>query len=302
MNERDHNCMGEDKVLVGVVLILAGLLGLLSQLHMIDISLWRDLIGLWPMSLVVLGFHFFLRRGRWWYVPTIGVAVLVLACALLGVPGEWRSRTVTARGTLEKGIVQAKMRFDIGTGTLTIRPGAIGLYDGVFRVQGEEPLQRVISQGNILRAEISQRQRRALRWLSPWADSWLVHLNGALLYDIEVEAGTAGMNLDLRRIQVRNLDIHSGASDILVLLGRRAGVTNVFVDAAASYVKFIVPRNIGVKLIVDGIFVNTDFGQMEMIRRGNEYLSPNYVESTSSVEIYVSASLAHVEVRYGDAA
>ena len=66
--------------------------------------------------------------------------------------------------------------------------------------------------------------------------------------DIEISAGATDLALDLRDLNVRNLKVEAGASDIRVWLPADAGQTYVDIAAGAAKVELLAPDNVAVHI------------------------------------------------------
>ena len=73
---------------------------------------------------------------------------------------------------------------------------------------------------------------------------WNLAVSPDVEVDIEISAGATDLALDLRDLNVRNLDVEAGASDIRVQLPANAGQTYVDIAAGATDVELLVPDNV----------------------------------------------------------
>lgn len=283
----------------GAALATIGLVMIMIRIGVLDRSIWESLFRLWPWSLVAAGLHLWLRSTRLWAIPVFLVVGVVLWSTFLGQLPT-RPRTITAQGPIESNVMDARLRLNLGAGSLYLAGGAVGSYDAVFTLQGRDPAQKMVRTSTGVAIDISQRDPRVLRWVRGLSEDWLIRLNENLLYDIAVEAGTVSMDLDLRGLDIRSLDINCSASDIDIYVGENRPRTDIFISTGASRIRFYVPRSVGVRFRVDSVLSDTNLLQQGFVKRDNEYVTRNYVEALNTLDVYVASALARVEVRYLD--
>lgn len=288
------------KVNLGTALVAGGLLLLAINLGLLDATIWANLARAWPLLLVALGLNLVLQRTRLWFLPTLLVAGTVGYIALIGFPGQWQARTVRAEGLLEAGVQSARFRLDIGAGSLTVRGGAASLYEATFHVRGREPLLRVNRRGTTLDITMHQQDRRILRWMGPLSEEWDVQIGDQVPVDLAIDAGGAALDLDLRRVPVKSLDINGGASSITIALGDNGRNTDVFINTGAANIELIIPRTAGTRFKIDSLLADTNLDHLGLIKRDDGYVTKNYVEARTTVDVYVASALARLEVRYAN--
>lgn len=288
------------KVNLGTALVAAGFLLLAINLGLLDATIWGNLARIWPLFLVALGLNLVLQGTRLWFLPTLLVACTVGYIALIGFPGQWQPKTVRAEGLLEAGVQAARFRLDLGAGSLRLRGGAVGLYDATFHVQGREPLLRASRRGTMQDVTIHQQDRRILRWMGPLSEEWDIQLGDQVPVDLAIDAGGAALELDLTGVSVKSLDINGGASSISIALGDSGRNTDVFINTGAANIELIIPRTAGTRFKIDSLLADTNLDHLGLIKRGDGYVTKNYVEARTTVDVYVASALARLEVRYAD--
>lgn len=95
-----------------------------------------------------------------------------------------------------------------------------------------------------------------------------INLNGSIPWEIEFRNGVSHFNADLRQLQLRSLDILSGARRIRLMLSRPSGTTYIYILGGISKGLILVPPGAYVSAQVSGgatnlVFDNQRFGTIE---------------------------------------
>lgn len=247
--------------------IVIGVLLLLSTTGSLSQGPAEVIAEYWPWALVALGI---------WFV--IGAVV------------------PTGRGLTETlviplaGVAAAGVRIQFGAGTLTTRRAAAGnLVDGDFT---GGVLHTVVAPG---RVELRQDTRYGLPWLER-GSNWTVGLTADVPLDLRVDAGASKSVLDLRDLLVRGLELHTGASDIRVLLPRAAGMTTVRADSGAASLTFEVPSGVAARIRTRMAIASTQVDQARFPPTAGGYESPDFATAANRVEIDTQGGVGSVRV------
>ena len=247
-------------IVVGVILLLSTT-GTLGQGP-------GDLIAeYWPWALIILGV---------WFV--IGAVM------------------PTGRGLTEKlavplaGAAEAAVRIQFGAGTLTTGTASAGnLVDGEF---AGGVLHRVVGPGRI---ELEQDTRYGLPWLQR-SSTWTVGLTGEVPLTVRLDGGANRSVLDLRELQVRNLELHTGASETRVLLPRAAGMTLVRTEHGAASLTLEVPAGVAARIRTKIALGSTQVDEARFPRTASGYESPDYGTAANRVDIDASGGVGSLRV------
>ena len=154
-----------------------------------------------------------------WVAIVIGVWFLIGAFVPVG-KGPTEQLSIPLEDVADAGV---QLRF--GAGVLTARPAAPGmLVDGTF-VGGVRQKRNGPN-----RLELDQDTTYGLPWIDHDA-RWDVGLTAEVPLDLRLDTGANRSTLDLRDLRLRNLELHTGASETRVLLPRAAGATAVRAEA-----------------------------------------------------------------------
>jgi hypothetical protein len=184
----------------------------------------------------------------------------------------------------------AAVRIRFGAGELNVRAAASGqLIDGEFRGGVKH---RVTGSGQV------ELEQDTGGW--PWLDrgfAWTVGLTAEVPLDLRVDAGASRNTLDLRRLRLRSLELHTGASDTRVVLPEAAGATSVRAEAGAASLTFEVPDGVAARIRTRVVLGSVQIDEYRFPPVAGGYESRDYATATNRVDIDVQGGVGSLRVR-----
>jgi hypothetical protein len=224
-----------------------------------------------------------------WVAIVIGVWFLIGAFIPVG-GGPTEQLSIPLEGAADAGV---QLRF--GAGVLTTRPAAPGmLVDGTF-VGGVRQRRNGPN-----RLELDQDTTYGLPWIDHDA-RWEIGLTAEVPLDLRLDTGANRSTLDLRDLRLRNLELHTGASDTRVLLPRAAGVTAVRAESGAASLTIEVPMGVAARIKGRMALGSSQVDQARFPKVGDGYESPDYATASNRVDIDISGGVGSVKVISGGA-
>jgi len=286
-------------------------------------------IQAWPLFLILLGAANFVQTaldrrpgigGIWmftWSIVWIGVGVILLLSTtgrlgtgpidlivngwpwlLVGL-GVWMLIGAVMPGGAAptehlaiplRGAPAAAVRIRFGAGTLAARQAAAGmLVDGTY---AGGVVARDLGPGRI---ELSQDTTYGMPWLDHRSD-WDVGLTGEVPLDLRLEAGASRTTLDLRSLQVRSLELQTGASETRVVLPAAAGATQVRAEAGAASLTIEIPTGVAARIRTRMALGNSAIDEGRFPRVGDLYQSIDYGTSANRVDLDIQGGVGSVRV------
>jgi hypothetical protein len=277
--------------------ILVGVASLVST-----VLTWRPSVAnvwafTWPIAWIVVGSILLasttgsIAEGpaelidQYWPWVAIGLGIWFVIGAL--VPGD---RLTEELALPLAGVQAAAVRIKFGAGTLATQPAAAGnLVDGVYRggviAKAEGPG----------RVDLTQDTTYGLPWLDRESD-WKVGLSAEVPLDLRVDVGAARSTIDLIDLQVRRLELYTGASETRVRLPRAAGTTEVKAEAGAASVTIEVPAGVGARIRSRMAIGTNQVDEARFPRIGDVYQSVDYGTAANKVDIDISGGVGSVRV------
>ncbi len=252
----------------------------------------------WPVAWIGIGFVFLMsttgRLGldpddlvsRWWPVVPIGIGVWFLVASI------WprRSRPVESLSIPLGSAAEALVRIRFGAGELQVGRSAPGtLVDGTF-AGGVSALER--SPGAVeLEPDMST---GPMGWDRPFA--WTMGVTGDVPLDLRVESGAARATLDLGDVQLRRLDLRTGASETTVRLPRYAGVSHVRAETGAASLTIEVPDGVAARIRSKMALGTTDINEIRFPRGADGYASPGFEAAVNRVDLDLAGGVGSIRV------
>jgi len=288
----------------GLFLVLIGSLFLLQNLGIVDIN-FSNLWALWPIFIIMAGVSMVAVRG--WVGVLVSGLVALLALTLVALvaldivgPSDTDSTRVdmvsVARetGTIEK----LNLTVEAGAGTINFSSAAAtktvdaNLKSTVTSLNHSS--DRTGTTQNVL---VSMDDNSHHWWNGRMKNDLDLVLGQSLLTDLRIDAGAAKITADLSLVNLRKLDIDSGASSLDVKLGSVSKTTDVTYDIGASSITLRLPRSSGVSLTLDSGLSATDLPDLKEVS-DNYYESDNIASATHKITIHGKMGMANLNVVY----
>jgi hypothetical protein len=309
--------------LLGLLLVALGAVLLLNTTGVLPFGIWLELADYWPVLLVLLGVKLILAPRA----PLIGAGVVGLimvgtvAAATYTLPPNQPDeplRVTYVEPLADTEVLRLGMGFaggrvelasaSAGSSSSTMlaadfsgRPARVirdhsGRFTNIY-LSTDGPL-----------VEFSTDDGYA--WDAPGPNSqfvktdiafgglvdWRLMVSPEVVLELEIRAGAADLDLDLRDLNVRRLVVGAGASDIRVLLPANAGSTHVEIAAGATDVEITVPRGVAARIENDSFVSSTQIDSARFFDTDDGHESPDYATARNRVNIEIEGFAADVTI------
>ena len=314
----------------GVVLILIGLLFILKNLDIIFFD-WNIFIELWPLFLVLWGIAVLPMKNVFKIILSFVVILLTIFIVSsnphnyhwdgwhfkeLEDEWGWQFRQDDDKDKAEEYYSEENNDNETRSQDFTEPYDAsiefakikIEAAIGDFSLTGStEELMEFSKEGNLGPYKIISRKQNNFRYMeldleknvfkgSGFRNKTSLQLNENPMWDIEIGAGAADIEMDLRPFKVRTLEIDGGASAVKLNLGNLSEETKVNIEAAASSIEIKVPESAGCYIDVETFLSSKSFQGFEKSDDGN-YQTENYKTADKKIIINLNAAVADFSVR-----
>ncbi|MFC2095330.1 LiaI-LiaF-like domain-containing protein [Candidatus Bipolaricaulota bacterium] len=285
-----------------LALLFLGVMFLLTNLDVVDSSIWSQVLRFWPVVLILVGIDALLRHS------SIGAAVggvigaLVLIAAAIALfhlfaPEEW----ITERHTFAHplgGVTSAEIVLSCRNCSINVSAQSEGgdsenLINGSLSLRRDEHLRESIrtNEGGIqFRLESDYRLPFPLS-AEREAHIWNVEVTESIPLSLSTTTKGA-VDLDLTGILIETVDVSTGDDPCTITLPR---ATDTTVYLSGSRIAVRVPREISVRV--------TGSASMELtvpddyIRTEDGILSPNYESASFHSDIVLRPGSEWIEIR-----
>lgn len=294
-----------------LILITLGLVFLMANMGILGTSPWQLLWQWWPLILIVVGLEVLLGvLGRWSYALSaiLGILVVIATLALVvflllnpqpgvGTP-EYTGRLTQPLGD----VTQAEVILDLSLGSLQVSAlpaGGENLMEARFAGRGRDdelPVRREFAQSisGVGVLTLKSTGPRVSFGSTDWP-TWDVHLSPdvPLTLDLDMVMGT--YNLDLRDLQVTDIELESVMTTTDVQLSER-GRFQVRVKGVMSDIEIVIPVESTARIQAKGLSA-TRVDEERFPRRGDVYESAGFGTATNQIEIVIETVMSTVRVR-----
>lgn len=292
------------KLLQGTFLILLGCVFLLVNLGYVSWDVVAELAELWPLLLVAWGITLMTRGTKVSFLGFLGPLLLVLALVYV-FWGNYRGaardiETVTASQELTD-VDEARVTLRFAGGKLTVSPGdALNLVEAQmdYRADTSRPRLTYSEEDGFGRAVL---RRTGSTHAGPgMGNTWDVRLTDQIPLELRLVAEGSNCNLDLSGLQITDVEVTAGASNVVVRFGRGDMDAHVRIDAGVSLVRLEVPKQYGLRMLLNcGLcFKYLPDGMKKRAGGGGAYYSKNYDTAPYKMDLDVEGGVSKISIEH----
>jgi predicted Rdx family selenoprotein len=302
--------MKKGNVFWGILLVTLGVIFILRNLDVFYFN-FHSLFRLWPLIFVFWGIAILPVKS---FIKLIlsGAAILIAIIILALYPSEeyswfrwnshehtheyndedaWKQQHLT--DSYDSTLTMVRLDLDAAAGKFYIKnqtqelyeidnEGGFGSYSAITTRDGNNATIKVRQD----QTHIRNRDFKNTVWLA---------LNPEPVWEMNIEVGAAGLEMDITPFKVEKIDIKGGASSLELRLGERSVQTKVNIDAGASSIELKIPEASGCELHTSTVLSSRDLEGFEKISTGL-YRTSNFSSATNQIIIDVEAAVSSLSV------
>lgn len=300
-----------DGIGVGVTFIFIGVIWMLAKLGYINFSIIGAIIDLWPLVFVVIGVNIIFKRVAYIGLLTwVGFLTAIVAYGMYFQPQDRMfesdiftdqpSNTVSSLKTISdsipregnENVKEADLELNLSAANLSMGVSEDQLIDYVIP-------DRVVDtkfdiSGSNASFKFSEKNNTALNNLARNNMSYDLFLNKDVLWFIDVNMGAADCKLNLSEVPVRDLEINGGAGDFNLELSDLQEKSDVSLNMAAGDANIVVPKNVGVKISVNGVISDHNFQEEGLNKVNGTYETPDYDQAAKTIYIEINSAASDI--------
>lgn len=286
--------------MTGFVFILIGVLLLLHSMGIITIGSLHEFFEYWPIGLILVGIALILRMR---VVASVFFALLILLFLLHGFHmigfDRFEDREVHVIEdsiTLNDGVESVLVDIDFGAGSLYVTESdrEARIVYNVTTASDSKPDIEYVLEESVGTVTFDRTMGSISGTRIP--EEWSIGLAKDVPIHLDTDYGASSTKFDLRNLRVETLDIDSGASSTVVMLGEYP--TKARIDSGAGSFEIYVPRDYGVKFVVGGAAFGLDVEGL--VKHDGAYYSENFDETLDFIEIDMDVGAGSVVVGFLD--
>ena len=183
-----------------------------------------------------------------------------------------------------------------GAGVLDVTGDAVDLLDADFTYNVDKIKPQVeYADGTLVVSQPETRGMPSLLGVTDFRNEWGLHLGNDVPMDLKVDMGAGTSNLKLSGLPLSGLDITLGAAQGTIdLSGEWAHDLDITIDAGASNINVLLPKNVGVRVVVDR--GPTVIDTQGLSQNGDVYTNAAYGTSDVTMQIDLQAGIGTINL------
>lgn len=289
-----------------IILIGAGAILLLSNLHIITGNPWGVIWRLWPLLLIAIGLDILFGRrsvagsivGGVLGLAVVGVVLWVLIAqpALPGLTFSGNLQTQHIQYPLG-GVQSASVSIGFATGTNELK----ALSDSSNLIEGDLSYYGSIdftpsssgSQANVRLNESSTNV--AFPFFGDSSERWSVGLNPQVAYDLDLNMGVGNSTIDLSKLSVTGGKINVGVGQVEVWLPS-SGRSTLHIDGGVGNLKIHLSGRAGVHVDLNSGLGSFNAGSRLRSIGDNVYETDGFASAGDQITLDINAGVGSINV------
>jgi len=296
-----------------VLLLGLGLIFLGINAGYLRHQVWHELIHLWPVLLIAVGIELIFAKSRFAFLALLSPLLIALGFlyAVLQSDG-WSSRwsygsrentglqVYTYLLEQDPDIKSLEIELDFGPGELWVGPTSDKLLSGDFEYRYRKPRIDYDTQNDkgSLTISAGDHPRLGVFRHGDFHNDARLFIGDYLPLSLDLDVGASEVDLDLSALDLKELHLDTGAAQIRLKLGCKSEATNIEINAGASEVNLMVPRDMGLKLETDVVLSSTNLDDIGLVKTDGQFRSENYDAATCRAQINIDSGVSEIEISY----
>ena len=261
------------------VLILAGIIALLVNTGQIAVERLGQLIGLWPLVLIVVGLELIVRRTVHGVAGDVAAALIIVVAIVAAAVYVTVSPNPAATHTFDASapaasIDQATVQVNVGAATIEVGDNSesTDLYRAHLEYTGQQPRVRYDEASRTLRID---QVDRGFNFFQNRQFKLKLSLSPSVRWSIMENSGAATVTMNLAQLHLTSIQVNTGASKDEITLGKPSGTVPVEINGGALTVHVHRPAGLNTTVEVSG-------GAVSLEADGHSYHAVGHASYTSS--------------------
>ena len=289
--------------LFATLLIALGVVLLLQTTGVVRWDAWWTIWRLWPVFIIVLGINIAFGNRMPWLAGTLTALVLAAAVAIgVAISSSYLTgvESVTSLDEPLDGVERFDLVMELGTGTLAVGSlpeTSTNLVEGKLRSFGISEVQTSVVRSPGYAELVLSTNGVSIDFFGNPDRRWEVWLSPAPNISIDLDTGASNLTLGLTNLNVSELTVRGGATDIEILAPRDAGHVNIDIDVGAANVDVVIPEHVAARIDADlGLSgLSVDEGRFPKV--GDVFESIDFDTTENRINLEIDAGASSVNVR-----
>lgn len=288
----------KNKEFGGLILIVIGILLLLFNMGYIDFNVFTSFFDLWPLLLIAIGINIIFKNNRVISYITWGLFLVIIIVFSIFTQDVSNTKIGSSDIVIEKfpETKYGSLNLDIGASEIIMNSTDKDLLSAQLRGRQLDFNERYKNNKETAIMNFQSRKFK-VRGIERHNTLYDFYLNKDVIWDIDFDLGAVSCEMNLEHIPVRKIDLDSGASDLTFILGNKHDL-DFEIDTGASNINIIIPADVGLKIEIDSALSNSNIKDMNLIHRGDYFISQNYDDANITINLDIDMGLGNINFSY----
>jgi hypothetical protein len=295
----------------GALFIVLGLLVLLNNFSAINLQ-WGNLWQFWPVLLVLIGISM-LVKNKFGKSALAAAAAILLAILLFTsvklttdfIKGDFElvlngdedhNFAITEyQKSFDTSITKVKFNLDAGLGSFNIGDTTSELI--FVKTEGIENHYILTKSDYEEESKLNLKMKKTTFHFgkNKFKNKVDIALNEKPTWNINIDGGASAMNLDLTKFRIENIYVGMGAASLYVKLGTLSDKTRLKVEAGASNIDILVPKEVGCQVQTDDVLSAKNIYDFIKIESGL-YRTAEFDEADKKIFIEIDCGVSSINI------
>ncbi|MDR3011217.1 MAG: DUF5668 domain-containing protein [Sphingobacterium sp.] len=313
--------MNTRRITTGITILFIGVVLLLSQLNTISFN-WVGIFRYWPLFIVLAGIRMLVPKDQQiGQFVAIGSTVVILGFLTyigLSTPKEpLLTQLLKNKGVniniddpndktnystekltvpLNDKIHSATLNLDLGATSLRNDSSTTSEIFTAFNTSKEYLLGVTVHDESAEKLDINLKGKFKNKDFNSKNNNTYIALNPNIRWNLNFDVGAIDASLDLSPYKIETLDIDAGATSLKLKLGQPQAMTKISMDAGASSIEILIPKNAACRITSDNALSSTDY-EGDFLKSEGEVKSTNYDSAAQKFDFDINGGIASIKIR-----
>ncbi len=295
-----------ERVSNGLHILLFGLVLLWITLGFISSNVIFQLLRLWPLFFVVAGIEIIFRRTKFYFLKIISAIIVI--CSVVGIiyvsqgGNFFRQRNAEMFKISQEisGGKTADLNIDFSFGTLFVDDAPGNAISGDLSIAPE-----AVPELNFKKFEKEDFYGISSSHLSDYAFSpwdgnhiWDIRIGKTVLSKAKAKTYASKNKFNFSNLKTSEFTLDAMASSNEIILSEN--IRKARISSFASELSILIPKEMGVKILLNKLLITDNFKELGMERGFKEYVNQNYKNKdvSNKMEIDLDLKLSKLEIKY----
>lgn len=286
-------------------MLMAGFILLLITFGILGWSIIFQLLRLWPLFFVIVGIEMIFYKARVPFLKIISPVMVIISVGwviYIYQGGDIFHVRKVELSKISQGIVSPEkttdFNIDFSYGKLKITDENTNLIMGdVSMPIGAKP---IINFKEFEKEDLYQISSNSVNRysFSPWDGdhSWILGIGEKVPAKIKIKTYAGSDEINMSNLSATDLMLNTTFSSEKIIFGNKTRKASI--KSFGSAISIMIPKEMGLKISLDKLFIIDNFEELEMERGFKKYISPNYEVVENRIDLDLNLKLSKLDIRF----